>query len=83
MYSIIDIESNGAGYRKECIIDIAVYRYDGQKIVDQFISLVNPESDITPFVQKLTKLPRKWLKLHRNSMKLPKELLKLRQIQLW
>lgn len=54
MYSIIDIESNGAGYRKECIIDIAVYRYDGQKITDQFISLVNPESDITPFVQKLT-----------------------------
>jgi DNA polymerase-3 subunit epsilon len=24
MYSIIDIESNGAGYRKECIIDIAI-----------------------------------------------------------
>jgi phosphotransferase system HPr-like phosphotransfer protein len=41
MYSIIDIESNGAGYRNECIIDIAIYRYDGQKITDQFISLVN------------------------------------------
>lgn len=56
MYSIIDIESNGAGYRKECIIDIAIFRYDGQKIVDQFISLVNPEGDITPFVQKLTNI---------------------------
>lgn len=56
MYSVIDIESNGAGFRKECIIDIAIYRYDGQKIVDQFISLVNPESDITPFVQKLTSI---------------------------
>lgn len=62
MYSIIDIESNGAGYRKECIIDIAVYRYDGQKIVDQFISLVNPESDITPFVQKLTGITPKMVK---------------------
>ncbi len=62
MYSIIDIESNGAGYRKECIIDIAVYRYDGQKIVDQFISLVNPESDITPFVQKLTNITPKMVK---------------------
>ncbi|WP_346983732.1 3'-5' exonuclease [Chryseobacterium sp. POE27] len=59
MYSIIDIESNGAGYRKECIIDIAIYRYDGQKIIDQFISLVNPESDITPFVQKLTNITPK------------------------
>lgn len=62
MYSIIDIESNGAGYRKECIIDIAIYRYDGQKIVDQFISLVNPESDITPFVQKLTSITPKMVK---------------------
>ncbi|RMZ60661.1 3'-5' exonuclease [Chryseobacterium nematophagum] len=62
MYSIIDIESNGAGYRKECIIDIAIFRYDGQKIVDQFISLVNPESDITPFVQKLTSITPKMVK---------------------
>lgn len=56
MYSIIDIESNGAGFRKECIIDIAIFRYDGHKVVDQFISLVNPESDITRFVQKLTNI---------------------------
>ncbi|MCU7614650.1 3'-5' exonuclease [Chryseobacterium sp. GMJ5] len=62
MYSVIDIESNGAGYRKECIIDIAIYKYDGQKIVDQFISLVNPESDITPFVQKLTNITPKMVK---------------------
>lgn len=62
MYSIIDIESNGAGYRNECIIDIAIYRYDGQKITDQFISLVNPESDITPFVQKLTSITPKMVK---------------------
>ena len=62
MYSIIDIESNGAGYRKECIIDIAIYRYDGQKIIDQFISLVNPESDITPFVQKLTNITPRMVK---------------------
>ena len=62
MYSIIDIESNGSGYRKDSIIDIAIYRYDGQKIVDQFISIVNPESDITPFEQKLTKITPKMVK---------------------
>jgi len=62
MYSIIDIESNGAGFRKESIIDIAIYRYDGQRITDQFISLVNPESDITPFVQKLTGITPKMVK---------------------
>lgn len=62
MYSVIDIESNGAGFRKESIIEIAVYRYDGHEIVDQFISLVNPESDITPFVQKLTNISPKMVK---------------------
>ncbi len=54
MYSVVDIESNGGGFRKENIIEIAIFKYDGHKIVDQFMSLINPEADITPFVQKLT-----------------------------
>lgn len=62
MYSVIDIESNGAGFRKENIIEIAIYRYDGHEITDQFISLVNPQSEITPFVQKLTKISPKMVK---------------------
>lgn len=62
MYSIIDIESNGAPFRKESIIEIAVFKYDGHQIVDQFMSLVNPESEITPFVQKLTKISPKMVK---------------------
>ncbi len=59
MYSIIDIESNGAPFRKESIIEIAIYRFDGHEITDQFISLVNPESEISSFVQKLTGITSK------------------------
>ena len=62
MYTIIDIESNGAAYRKESIIEVAIFRYDGHFITDQFISLVNPESEITPFVQKLTGITNKMVK---------------------
>lgn len=62
MYTIIDIEGNGGAFRKERIIEIAIYKYDGHKITDQFISLVNPESDITPFVQNLTKIYPKMVK---------------------
>ena len=62
MYSVIDIESNGAPFRKESIIEIAVYKYDGHRIIDQFISLVNPQSDITPFVQKLTNISPKMVR---------------------
>ena len=38
------------------------YKYDGHEIVDQFISLINPENEITPFVQKLTKISPKMVK---------------------
>lgn len=62
MYTIIDIESNGAPYRKESIIEIAVFLYDGHIITDQFISLVNPEAEISPFVQKLTGITSKMVK---------------------
>jgi DNA polymerase-3 subunit epsilon len=79
MYSIIDIESNGAGYRKESIIEVAIFRYDGHTITDQFISLVNPESEITPFVQKLTKITSKMVKTAPNFTKLPKESSKLQK----
>ena len=62
MYSIIDIESNGAGFREECIIEIAVFIYDGHRTVEQFITLVNPESSISPYVQKLTGITPKMVK---------------------
>lgn len=77
MYSIIDIESNGAGFRKECIIDIAIFKYDGQKVVDQFISLVNPESDITPFVQKLTNITPNMVKTAPKFHELAKRVIEI------
>ncbi len=79
MYSIIDIESNGAGYRHECIIDIAIYRYDGQKITDQFISLVNPEGEITPFVQKLTSITPKMVKTAPKFHEIAKRVIEITQ----
>ena len=54
MYAIVDIETTGGKYNEEGITEIAIYKYDGHQIVDQFISLVNPERDIQPFVVNLT-----------------------------
>ncbi|AXG74342.1 exonuclease [Flavobacterium arcticum] len=54
MYAILDIETTGGQYNEEGITEIAIYKYDGHEIVDQFISLVNPEKPIQPFVVKLT-----------------------------
>lgn len=54
MYAILDIETTGGQYNEEGITEIAIYRFDGHEVVDQFISLVNPEKPIQPFVVKLT-----------------------------
>jgi DNA polymerase-3 subunit epsilon len=54
MYAILDIETTGGQFNEEGITEIAIYKYDGHEIIDQFISLVNPEKPIQPFVVKLT-----------------------------
>lgn len=54
MYAILDIETTGGKFNEEGITEIAIYKFDGHQIVDQFISLVNPERDIQPFVVSLT-----------------------------
>ncbi|NRD23424.1 GIY-YIG nuclease family protein [Winogradskyella litoriviva] len=54
MYAILDIETTGGKYNEEGITEIAIYQYDGHKVTDQFISLVNPQREIQPFVVNLT-----------------------------
>jgi len=54
LYAILDIETTGGQFNEEGITEIAIYRFDGHEVVDQFISLVNPEIPIQPFVIKLT-----------------------------
>lgn len=54
IYAILDIETTGGQFNEEGITEIAIYKFDGREVVDQFISLVNPEIPIQPFVVKLT-----------------------------
>jgi DNA polymerase-3 subunit epsilon len=54
LYAILDIETTGGQFNEEGITEIAIYKYDGHEIIDQFISLINPEKPIQPFVVKLT-----------------------------
>lgn len=54
MYAILDIETTGGKFNEEGITEIAIYKFDGTEIVDQFISLVNPEIPIQAFVVQLT-----------------------------
>ena len=62
MYAILDIETTGGQFNEERITEIAIYRFDGHEVTDQFISLVNPEIPIQPFVVKLTGITNAMLK---------------------
>lgn len=53
-YAIIDIETNGGGRQGNRITEIAIFIHDGEKIIDEFCSLVNPEANIPNFITGLT-----------------------------
>lgn len=54
MYAIVDIETTGGNFQNGRITEIAIYRHDGEKIVDEFVSLVNPECRIPDYITQLT-----------------------------
>lgn len=62
LYAIIDIETTGGKFNEEGITEIAIYKFDGHNVVDQFMSLVNPEREIQPFVINLTGITNQMVK---------------------
>ncbi len=59
MYAVVDIEATGGNHIKGKIIEIAIYIYDGNSIIDEFSTLVNPEVKIDWYVAKLTGITNK------------------------
>ena len=53
-YAILDIETTGGSPKNEKITEIAIYIHDGEKIINEFVSLVNPEKNIPYFITGLT-----------------------------
>ena len=54
MYAIVDIETTGGNFKNGHITEIAIYRHDGNMVVDEFVSLVNPECFIPDYITQLT-----------------------------
>ncbi len=53
-YAIIDIETTGGRAGRDKITEIAIVIHDGEKVVDSFESLVNPECKIPYGITELT-----------------------------
>jgi DNA polymerase-3 subunit epsilon len=54
MYAIVDLETTGVKPRRDRITEVAVVVYDGDKIIDRYQSLVNPECSIPPNITQIT-----------------------------
>jgi len=77
MYAILDIETTGGKYNEEGITEIAIYKFDGHRIVDQFASLVNPERPIQAFVVNLTGINSEMLRNAPKFYELAKRILEI------
>ena len=79
MYAILDIETTGGQFNEEGITEIAIYKFDGHEVVDQFISLVNPEKTIQPFVVKLTGINNAMLRSAPKFYEIAKRIIEITQ----
>jgi DNA polymerase III subunit epsilon len=61
IFSVIDIETSGGCPNNERIIEIAIIKTDGKKILDRFSSLVFPEKRIPTFITGLTGITNEML----------------------
>ena len=53
-FVVVDVEATGAKMPPNRLIELGAYRIRGGRIVDKFVSLVNPEIPIPRFVASLT-----------------------------
>tara|TARA_B100000575_G_scaffold98644_1_gene78721 strand:+ start:40534 stop:41136 length:603 start_codon:yes stop_codon:yes gene_type:complete len=61
-FAILDVETTGGKFNEEKITEISILVYDGRKIVKTFETLINPQKDIQPFVQRLTGISNELVK---------------------
>lgn len=77
MYAVIDVEATGGKKGEESIIEVAIFLYDGEKVVDQLISLVQPDREIDVYVQKLTQITPKMVKTAPQFHELAKRIIEI------
>ncbi len=77
MYAVIDVEATGGKSGEESIIEVAIFLYDGEKVIDQIISLVQPDREIDAYVQKLTQITPKMVSTAPKFHELAKRIIEI------
>ena len=53
-YAIVDIETTGGMAKRDRITEIGIVIFDGEKILDTYQTLINPERSIPPEITRIT-----------------------------
>ena len=77
MYAIIDIETNGGSLRNARITEIAIFLHDGRQVIDSFVTLVNPETPIPPYITRLTGIADEMVAAAPKFYEIAKKIVKL------
>lgn len=62
MYAIVDIETTGGYAAANGIIEISIQIFDGEKITEQFETLINPDQSIPRYIQAFTGISNEMVK---------------------
>ncbi len=76
-YAIVDIETTGLSPSAEKITEIAIYIHDGHKIVDEFVSLINPEKKIPYRITQMTGINNRMVEDAPKFYELAKKIIEL------
>ncbi|MFM7216604.1 MAG: exonuclease domain-containing protein, partial [Bacteroidota bacterium] len=76
-YAIVDIETTGGNAFTDRMTEIAIYIHDGEKIVDEFSSLINPERPIPPYVARLTGISDEMVSVAPKFYEVAKEIVRV------
>ena len=76
-FAILDVETTGGKFNEEKITEIAIFIYNGEKIIDKFESLINPSKEIQPFVQRLTGINNELVKDSPKFIDVSKEIFEI------
>lgn len=79
MYAIIDIETTGGNPKKDKITEIAVLIHDGEKVIREFSTLLNPECNIPYHISALTGITNEMVSGSPKFYEIAKELVELTQ----
>ncbi len=54
LFAVVDVETTGGSYQNARLTEIAIYLFNGEHIVKEFATLINPERPIPYMITKLT-----------------------------